>query len=244
MNLLIDLGNTCIKWTWSQAGTWRPGQRAVFADGVLDRLVQETEAVPARVVGVSVAPAERRDEVSARVRHRWGKDVTWIVSQAQACGVRNGYRDPARLGADRWAALVAARATTTGRICVVDCGTAVTIDALAEDGMFCGGAILPGLGLARRSLVQGTAAILAEAGDAISCLGRSTADAVAGGTLFGLAGAIERVVAEQQRALGGAARLFITGGDADTLAPHLSIPVTRDPDLVLKGVGLIAETVV
>ncbi len=157
--------------------------------------------------------------------------------------MRNHYHDPAALGADRWAALIAAHHLTAGPVCVIDCGTAVTIDALSADGDFLGGVILPGLRLLRTSLVQGTRSIRATDGDAATCLARSTADAVAAGTLFGLAGAVERVLAEHRQALGSEMSALITGADAGLVLSKLraEAPVAEVSDLVLRGLALIAE---
>jgi type III pantothenate kinase len=160
---------------------------------------------------------------------------------ARTLDVVNGYDDPTSLGADRWAALVGARGLTPAPACIIDCGTAVTVDALAANGEFLGGAIFPGLALARAILAHGTAAVQPPPGSDASCLGRSTADAVAGGTLFALAGAIERVVREQQVQLGGAARVLMTGGDAPLLAARIAQPVEHVPDLVLQGLARFAH---
>ena len=105
-----------------------------------------------------------------------------------------------------------------------------------------GGTIFPGLRLLRDALVHGTEAIDAAEGDATHCLARSTADAVAAGALFGLAGAVERLIDEYRQALDGAMEVFLTGGDAPRLAPRLRVPVTPVPDLVLKGLARIADS--
>ncbi len=125
---------------------------------------------------------------------------------------------------------------------VVSCGTAVTVDALSARGEFVGGVIFPGLALLQSALATGTAGLPAMPGDETSCLARSTADAVAAGTLYGLAGAVERVCNEFEQALIGPLTVLITGGDADRVAPHLIRPARRIPDLVLKGLDRIAAT--
>jgi type III pantothenate kinase len=156
-------------------------------------------------------------------------------------GVTNRYHEPATLGADRWAALIAARQQSQAAQCVVDCGTAMTVDALSAAGEFLGGVILPGISMARAALLANTQGIRVAEGDEGSCLARATGDGVAAGSVFGLAGAIERIVAEQRRALGADARVLVTGGDAPRLLPLLRGSVTHEPELVLKGLKLIAE---
>jgi type III pantothenate kinase len=246
VQLLVDLGNSRLKWAWSGPGeAWSTGEvlhRGRALPALLDEIWGEAGLVPDRVVVASVAPSVRRTALGDWVFARWGRVPTVIRAEAECLGVVNRYLDPASLGADRWAALIAVRGLTRANACVVDCGTAVTVDALSAEGEFLGGVILPGLDLMRESLLAGTALVRSTAGEP-TCLGRATGEAVAGGTLYGLAGAIERVLAEQARALGGgggAPVVFLTGGDAGQLHPLLRPAVgaqnlTFVPDLVLRG---------
>jgi type III pantothenate kinase len=207
---------------------------------LLDDAWRELPA-PRAVAMVSVADQQASDAVAQWVYARWRLDVQRARSQAEQLGVTNRYRDSATLGADRWVALIGARGLFAGSsVCVVDCGTAVTADALTAAGEFAGGVIFPGLQLLRQSLSAGTAHIRSNEGDESSCLARTTGDAVAAGTLYGLAGAIERVCEEFERDLGEPMKLVITGGDADRVAAHLRRPARRIPDLVLRGLDRIA----
>lgn len=245
MRLLIDLGNTRLKWARSGAGEWRVGA-AAYGEHDLNVLLDEVWSqftAPTAVVMVSVGAQDARRVIEQWIQSRWDVRVRHVVAQPQQLGVINRYRDPAALGADRWVALIGARgALPASAACVVDCGTAVTIDALTAQGEFAGGVIVPGLALLRTALARGTAGIGAAEGDETSCLARSTADAVAAGTVYGLAGAIERVCHEFERALDEPVKLLITGGDADRIAGHLNRPARRIPDLVLKGLERIATT--
>ncbi|MEK7759005.1 MAG: type III pantothenate kinase, partial [Pseudomonadota bacterium] len=116
----------------------------------------------------------------------------------------------------------------------------LTIDALDRNGVYRGGVILPGLALMRDALLrtQGVREVL---GDAGSSLAQSTADGVAAGTLFGLAGAIDRILDEQAVLLGDTPQTLITGGDAPSLLVLLRHIVQHTPDLVLEGVARIAR---
>jgi type III pantothenate kinase len=196
---------------------------------------------PERAAAVSVAAGQHAETLAAWLNQRWGIALERFNAVVSQCGITNAYRDPARLGADRWAALVAARRRTAGTACVVDAGTAVTVDALDANGMFRGGVILPGLALQRAALLRGTAGVAEAQGTEADGLARSTADAVAAGTLLGLAGAIDRLVDEQSRALGATPTIFLTGGDAPRLLPLLRHAVMAAPDLVLEGVARMAE---
>jgi type III pantothenate kinase len=243
VNLLIDLGNSRLKWAQQAPGLWRTEAALLehTLPSLLDRLWRDMDA-PQKIVMCSVSTPERMQALEKWVQARWSVAPRIVRAQAEQLGVKNRYRQPEQLGADRWAALIGARGLTSFAACVVDCGTAVTVDALSADGEFLGGAVFPGLRLLRDSLVQGTAGIPVTAGDASDCLARSTADGVAAGTLFGLAGAVERLIHEYRRTLGESMKVFLTGGDASELAAKLRAANTPVPDLVLKGLARIADT--
>lgn len=243
MNLLVDLGNSRIKWAYAGAQRWEVGAETIPAEGfslLLDRLWGQ-RAAPDQVVVSSVHGPHRHRLLHDWVARHWAREPRFIQAQARQLGVTNRYRDPAALGADRWAALIAARHRSQAAQCVVDCGTAVTVDALSAAGEFLGGVILPGINMARAALLADTQGIRVAEGEEGSCLARATGDGVAAGSVFGLAGAIERIVAEQRRALGAEAGMLLTGGDAPRLLPLLRGVVVHEPDLVLKGLKLIAE---
>lgn len=243
MNLLVDLGNSRIKWAHADARGWETGAEVIPDEGfslLLDRLWAGRPS-PEQVVVSSVHGPHRHRLLHDWVARHWGREPRFIQAQARELGVTNRYRDPAALGADRWAALIAARHRSQAAQCVVDCGTAVTVDALSAAGEFLGGVILPGITMARAALLADTQGIRVAEGEEGSCLARATGDGVAAGSVFGLAGAIERIVAEQRRALGAEAGMLLTGGDAPRLLPLLRGVVAHEPDLVLKGLKLIAE---
>ena len=244
MNLLIDLGNSRLKWAQQAPELWRSGAIPLDDEKSVDALFNGAWAgieKPRRVSVCSVSTPERLNALQQWVQLRWSIAPHIVGSQAEQLGVKNLYREPERLGADRWAALIGARGLTAQAVCVVDAGTAVTVDALSAKGEFLGGAIFPGLHLLRDSLARGTQAITSATGNANDCLARSTADGVAAGTLFGLAGAIERVIEEYRRTLGPEPEVFLTGGDAAVLAAPLRINMTVVPELVLKGLARIAD---
>jgi len=244
MNLLVDLGNSRLKWAQQAPGLWRT-QAAVLEGNIsslLDDLWRDV-AVPDQLVVCSVSAPQRLQALEQWAQTRWSVKPRIVRTQAEQLGVKNLYRQPQQLGADRWVALIGARGLTASAACVVDGGTAVTVDALSADGEFLGGAVFPGLRLLRNSLVQGTAAIPATEGDAGDCLARSTADGVAAGTLFGLVGAVDRLIEECRRTLGESMMVFLTGGDAPALAARLRAAHTPVPDLVLKGLARIADSI-
>ena len=233
MDLLLDAGNTRLKWGLHDGSGWQ-GQGAValaelagFADVLAGFGPLE------RVLGANVAGPEVAARLEGFLTGR-APAPEWISSRAEAFGVRNGYLEPGQLGADRWAALVGARALHGQAALVVTSGTATTADVLDADGVFCGGVILPGLELMRRSLARDTAQLPFAYGR-FDLTPRRTADAIVTGCLHAQSGAIERMF-RRVADLPGAVCL-LNGGAAAALAPHLDCPVRQVHNLVLEGLA-------
>lgn len=250
MRLLADLGNTRLRWAvLDDDGAL--GRSAAVAHGgrplepVLDAAWSGL-AVPEAVFACTVAGGGAAAALAGWCRRRWGVEVTQVHALAEGWGVRNAYHEPERLGADRWAALVAARGLFPGRpVCIVDCGTAVTVDALAADGAHLGGLIAPGLGLMRRSLATGTAGVaetdaLGGRPQEVALLARSTRDAVTAGTLHCLAAFVARAGDDVGGALGPGTVRVLTGGDAAELLPLLGEDWIHEPALVMQGLARMA----
>lgn len=248
MHLLIDAGNSRLKWAHAEGGRllrvgaldYRSCGDAAFAD-----LFEGPGGRPggAWVANVAGAMVERRlREAGAGLATG---DWHFQSSRPQALGVSNGYREPAQLGVDRWIALLAAYHRVGGAVCVVDAGTACTVDAVNDQGQHLGGVIVPGTALMQASLRADTSDIDARAGRGGGWLGglfaRNTADAVAAGSAYALATLAERACRELSRSCGATAQLMLTGGDAGHIASLCQIPVTLAPNLVLEGLNLIAE---
>jgi len=244
MNLYVDIGNSRLKWAQGDPSGWsqQVAPLAGHDPGDLYTHLWSGLPVPSRLVVASVAKTEWSETLRHWARDRWGREADFVASSEIACGVRNRYQNPAQLGVDRWLALIGARRLSAAATIVIDGGTAVTVDALNADGEFVGGVILPGLNLQRTSLWRGTAGIADTVGEAGDCLARDTASAVAAGTLQGLAGAIDHIVARQRQVLGAGTAVLITGGDAPVLMPQLGIKARHVPDLVLRGLHALGET--
>lgn len=245
MELLVDSGNSRLKWAVLERGVIGPARSAPggreLTPAQLDRLWGELP-VPDRVWIANVAGESVAACLERWLRSRWGKTGTFVCSQREACGVRSGYRDPRKLGVDRWLALIAARHHHPLPACIVDCGTALTLDVLDNDGRHHGGLICPGAALMRRSLGQGTAQVEAEEHETDALLGDHTAAAVTLGVEAALAGLVERSLARLAPRWPDL-HLVLTGGDAIRLARNLSRPAQLAPDLVLRGLALVSRQV-
>ncbi|HEY0179369.1 MAG TPA: type III pantothenate kinase [Dokdonella sp.] len=238
MNLLIDFGNTRLKWARLDGGRLQPGGAFVHAGRALGPLLgREWSGLGAvdAVLVASVVAAARERELGDDVRGRFGVRAEFVRSPAAALGVRNAYAEPERLGVDRFLALVALHADAPRALVHVGVGTALTLDALAADGAHLGGLILPGPRLMREAVLGGTARVGAVDGQ-WSEMPQSTADAVFSGALCAASGAIDRFRVAAERRLGAPPALLVSGGGADELVP-LVAGAERRHDLVLHGLA-------
>ncbi len=242
MLLAIDIGNTCIDIGLLAADetVWRdkfPTVPPAAAD--LQRRLAGLAAPPIGAVIGSVV-AELGSAYAAACR-----DVaSGPVLQAHSTwdwGLHIDYDDPARIGCDRLAAAAAAhRAAPAGQAAVVvDAGTALTVDAIDAAGTFLGGVIAPGLRLGLNALSAGTSLLpQVELAATPPLLGKNTPDGLRSGALHGSAALVEGLCTRLAAALKSPVEIFLTGGDAPLLQPHIAAVHTCDLDLVLRGLTL------
>lgn len=248
MILLIDIGNTRVKWALLRGV--RLGRMRASAHGrdvkVLESIVRRAPRGVTRVVAVNVAGTRFERALRAAARQRLGLKAELIRSTRNACGVRNGYRETWRLGADRWVGVIGARALARARSAVVaNAGTALTIDAVSASGRHLGGAIVPGTHAMIAALIRGTNGIGRRArGLAASrrqLYAADTASALAAGAQYAAAALIDRAVDEAARELRAQPLLILTGGAAPGLKPLLRHKARLVPDLVLHGLAVLAR---
>lgn len=243
MDLLVDIGNSRIKWASLNAGELIDVHAIEHCGdaGAVDTILNRIDAPPGRVLAANVAGDVLAPRLAAAVNEKWNQSVQFAVTQRRAGAVHNGYEDHRKLGVDRWLAIIAAFDRYAGPLCVVDAGTAVTIDTVATDGEHMGGYIVPGLDLMRRSLDAETgdlrrltAADPLRQGMGLE-LGRSTIQAIAGGALAAVCCLIDHCTVVPNDS--SAATLVVTGGDAGRLLPHLDADARHRPQLVLEGLA-------
>jgi type III pantothenate kinase len=237
--LTLDAGNTRIKWGLRRAATWAdfgalPTARVAELEAMLKAIDYERVLI-ANVAGARVA------EAIARAVSRPACTAEFVQSCGLQCDVRSSYDDPRQLGVDRWAALIGARRICAAACVVVNAGTALTVDALADDGVFLGGIILPGIELMRRALDAHTAGLRIQPGQ-VRFFPSNTGDAILSGAAQGCAGAIERMVRFTQTGSQCTVRVVLSGGAAHVLRPLLDeLDVVEVEHLVLEGLAAIAE---
>jgi type III pantothenate kinase len=236
--LVLDAGNTRIKWGIREAAQW--SRRGAIATADASGLWDEVGAVRVDAIVASNVAGPAVQASLEGLAARLGRRLRTIASVPEQLGVKNGYRDPAQLGTDRWAALIGAHHAAPGDKIVANAGTALTIDALRADGQFLGGLIIPGPAMMRRALDRGTAGLRLTEGE-FRPFPRSTPDAITSGALQAASGAVMRLA--HAMATDGCLpqAVLLSGGAADEIAPHLPIAPTILENLVLDGLVLIAR---
>ena len=242
MKLLIDFGNTRLKWA-----VWENGRRTfggVFAHedtSLAAALSNNWTALgePEAILVSSVVSAALEEELAQLVSAHFDCPIEFVRSPAEAIGIRNAYAEPERLGVDRFLALAAIHAATPRAQILLSCGTALTLDALSKDGRHLGGLIAPSPALMRSALGKGTARVGEQDGELIE-IATNTADAAWSGCLLSSVALIERFRATVATRIGGRVAIVGDGGGLDECL-RLIPEIERGRDLVLHGLALWSE---
>ena len=243
MDLLIDIGNTNLKWARHEAGTLGE-MRSVHHHGGLPvdlHAAWELMETPDQILVGSVAGDALVSALDRACLARWGRQPRHARTEHCSHGVTVGYGVPERLGVDRWLGLLAAHRICEGPVIIVDAGTAVTYDLLLADGRHLGGLILPGIEMMRDSLLSGTRIPRVEPEDSCELWAADTATAVAAGSIQAPAALAERLYDRLRADVGESPALLVSGGDGERLLPVIGRPGRLVPDLVLRGLALLAS---
>lgn len=245
MKLLLDIGNSNIKWGWSDNGRLSHFGQCGHSEGELARQLEHLASQPEQIWIAGVAGA-RTDQAALLLGGHFGIEPRRVAVQRNAFGIQVGYRHPERLGVDRWLALVAVRDGCAGPAVVADAGTALTVDLLADDGIHLGGVICPGISMMRAAVLGHTAEVAryaSDPGDDLSLFSTDTAQALASGSAYAAAGLIERAADELESHCGEPPAVFLTGGCAGIIAPLLQPAAHVLRELVLRGLAMVAAGV-
>jgi type III pantothenate kinase len=247
MILVIDVGNTRVKWAWLTS-TGLSDQQAILHRGAKPGMWRaalfESGQKPTRVLCSNVAGLKMAKTLSRLAKKAFRVDVEFVTAAAEFHGLTNGYLNPNLLGSDRWLALIGAWTKARSALCVVDVGTAVKVDSVDAAGRHLGGLIVPGIHMMREALMSKTSDI-AEAAEhstpsLAGVLANNTIGAVSRGAVFALAGMADRTAELIAQSTGVKPKLFITGGDAGMITGTMRTPGEIVPDLVLQGLAVIA----
>jgi len=245
MIVLVDIGNSRIKWARFDGRDLGPSRAERYGAWRARDYARLLAGSPGGLVVASVAAAEVVRALRNAAR-RARVPVTLLRVPRRAAGVTVGYQEPWRLGVDRFVAAVGAHRLFPGMpLLIAGIGTALTLDLLDGAGRHQGGAIIPGPKLMIDSLLTRTHGIRrrAQGGgqNSATLFGRSTRDGIERGARFAAAALIERSVEEAQVRLKRRPLVVLTGGDASLVRPLLSVPAVGVPDLVLKGLAVLAS---
>ena len=156
MKLLVDIGNSRVKWAFGIAGRFvAQGEDSGDIEASLGAMLGSGQ-VPQEIRIANVAGAEAGARIEATLQKRFRIKPVFAGSAAVGAGIRNGYSDPGQLGVDRWLAICGAFSRYKSPVCVVDAGTATTLDLVTMGGEHKGGLILPGIEMMQLALQRGT----------------------------------------------------------------------------------------
>ena len=236
--LQLDVGNSSAKWRLMDGDRVTGRGRYVATDDASRRRLLACAGQLDQIWVSSVAGESAEAELRALLASRWPVEPWFARTQGETCGLRNSYRDPGRMGVDRWLAMLGARARHAGALCVVDAGSALTIDLVDARGQHEGGYIVPGPQLMERALLLDTDRVRfdEQVGYALTP-GTSTAQAVRHGIALAQAGAVGLAL---ERAAGEVPTLLICGGAGETLLQLLDRGGEYAPDLVFEGLEVMA----
>lgn len=242
MKLFVDIGNSCAKWQCEhehkqQVCAYQSENFNANLTAIWHNLPRPTEIWVANVAGAAIA-----EQLSAWTQQYWQLTPHFARSRAYAAGVYNGYVQPEILGVDRWLAIIAAY-QQHGAVCVIDCGTAVTVDIVNAQGQHQGGMISAGLETTRKALLKATYALgkIPQQPDLHQAplAATETHQGILLGSVYALVGLIETVF-QRVQLQHPHCTLVLTGGSVPEIQHLLNVPYQYQPNLVLQGLTIIS----
>ena len=251
MLLAVDLGNTNLTfglfsgdrlehdWRLATRRDSMPDELGLLMVQLIRQDGFDPKAVDAVVVA-SVVPPLNSSLVQAIQRY-FGREPM-MVGPGIKTGLRIHYRDPKEVGADRIVATMAAYRKYGGPLIIIDFGTGTTYDVVSREGDYLGGAIAPGMGISVEALYDRAARLQrVELKAPSSAIGRSTAESMQAGIIFGYTAQVEGMVDRISKELGERPRVIATGGYAGLIAAQTPVIELVDQRLMLEGLRLIYE---
>lgn len=242
MILLVDIGNSAIKWACTESF-----EKLVDTDFEFYQRTRLPEILESkwknlnsteRILVSNVAGEEIEQSVTQWCQDNWQLEPEYMKVQDNVCGVELAYKDISQLGVDRWLAIIAAWNKIHNAVCIVDCGTALTVDGVSGSGQHLGGMILPGIELMQQSLLERTSGISEikhmQGNDQLA---NNTQQGIASGTTMAMVALVDRVVQNMQKNIDASLTCIITGGGANNILHLLESQFDHDPHLVLHGLA-------
>lgn len=239
--LLIDIGNSRVKWVVAEGQQFQASTQAASLDApetLFAAWENFTQEPPHQVRMVSVIDQPIVRLIEQWIKTHWGLNAERVRTPDSGQRIRIAYENAAQLGTDRWLAMIGAQCRGLLPACVVDCGSAITIDAVDQDGRHYGGLILPGLAAQQAGMARIAPALpLPDFSHTAPLLAKTPADAVLSGYLNGTVAALNGLVARIREETGLCLGTVLTGGDAIDLSHYFCEQPLVLPDLVLEGLA-------
>jgi len=238
MNLVIDIGNTLVKYAVFRNGRLiydESSESGLFLSKVKELFAQFPETDHALISSVGKLDKKARDIVALFCK-------VHVLSSASKVPFKNSYATPQTLGVDRLALATAAfYQNPRGNTLVVDAGTCITYDMVNNIGEYVGGAISPGLRMRYRAMHQQTAGLpLLEPGEIVDFIGNSTEACMHSGVINGIAQEVDGVIS-QYRSRFQHLTVILTGGDAQFFDKRLKNTIFANPKFLLEGLNYLLE---
>lgn len=245
MKLLVDIGNSRVKWFWLDDNGLQPGDFFIKTKtGIKAGLTKAWKSftLPSEIIVSNVAGDKIAQQLNDWTEKNWQITPDFIQSEKKRFGVLNAYEQPETLGVDRWLNLIAARQHSRQPVCIIDCGTAITVDIVTEKGQHQGGMILPGLAMMRSTLAAQTDALTEQVDSSeFNLLATNTFSAIQVGTLYSVTATLDNIISDLKHSFNDNIRFVLTGGDTETLIEFLPAGIEVDQQLVFKGLRLYAK---
>lgn len=244
--LLIDAGNSALKWAVTDAGEFSNMLTKHYTDNVTaDFFIESWKSLdkPITIIACCVAQKQVWQALVSACHELWEMDIHKVESLSKGYGLVNAYDIASDLGSDRWSAMIGAYHIADSAFIVIDAGSALTIDMVNESGQHLGGYIIPGVNTMSKSLGMYTAQVNVDTDQNSTpslSLGRSTKECVEAGIYLSMVKMIESVFEKESKQV-KSLQCFITGGDAKVIADLLSFKCVMMPDIVVRGLAEIQK---
>ena len=250
--ILIDAGNSCLKLSVVEHTSYTEQYFTIldYANLYEDFIDQLSEFVISHVVVSNVNNSMVSHIICDASLFLWQVEPTIVISEQNKYGISTLYTNPRLLGSDRWLALIAAFSSTPKALCVIDCGSAVTIDVLTDKGLHLGGFITPGLNMSRTTLGLNTSNLpqitteSAHLNNSSTFLASNTYDAIIAGSLYQLSAYVEHIITEIKNTISENIECIITGGDAIIVQKLVTHHLVYREKLVLDGLNIVAKDLI
>jgi len=221
MNLLIDTGNTSLKYAFYQNELLSKVERIQHSNLEKHYFEQHWKGVDNIVIS-SVADKKISNFIAKQAK-QLNISVTEVKTPKQKFGITVGYQNNTQLGVDRWLAILGTKQMYPQANClIIDLGTATTVDVLGSNGQHYGGWILPGLQTMQQSLFDKTANVKVDKSSIASIeFADNTSDNVVNGCLAALVGLVKVAIEQSLITYSTLDQIILTGGDAKYIEPYV-----------------------